>query len=123
MAEVLPHYQGKLPRTYTVATTAVVGGQLVEINGNMTVGPAGAGSTKCVGVAGHDAAVGAQVTVYPAGVFDLLAAGAIAAGAKVICGAAGTVVTVGAGTFDQVIGTAQEAINNAATGRVALNLG
>jgi len=123
MAEAVPHYQSDNPLTFTVATAAVTGGQLVEINGNMTVGPAGADSTKCVGVAAHDAAVGAQVTVYRAGVFDLLASGAIAAGAKVVCAAAGAAKTIGAGTIDEVVGTALEAISNAATGRVALNLG
>lgn len=122
MAEHVPHLGEGDPRpTFTVATTAVVGGTLVEINGNMTVGPAGAASTKVVGVASRDVAVGSQVMVFASGIHDLVASGAIAAGAQVIAGAAGTVATVGAGTAFQVIGTACEAIADTASGRILLN--
>jgi hypothetical protein len=49
----------------TVATAAAVGGVLAAVNGSGTVGPAGAGSLLIVGVFGHDAAVGAKVTIKP----------------------------------------------------------
>lgn len=119
--EHVPHIGDGGPRATYTASAAITAGQLVEITGNMTVGPAGAASTKVVGVAARDTASGAQVMVYGDDVHDLLAAGAIAAGAQVIAGAAGTVATVGAGTAFQVIGVALEAIADTAKGRVKLN--
>lgn len=52
-----------LPVTFT-ASAAVVGGTPVEITGDMTVGPAAATSVKVVGIAGHDAGIGASVVVH-----------------------------------------------------------
>lgn len=98
---------------------------LVEITGNRAVGPAGAGSTKCVGGALHDAASGAtNLTVVAEGVWPIKASGAIAAGDNLICGAAGTVVAAGA-TPDArtLVGKALEAISSGAVGRCKLNLG
>lgn len=92
------------------ASAAITGGQTLANSGVDTVAPAiTASAKKYVGVAAHDAASGAKVTVL-AGVgqvHESTAAGAITAGDLVIVGAvAGTIATIGAGTFDQMIGIA-----------------
>ena len=56
-----------LPFTSTTSA-AVTGGQVLIVTGSGTVGPAAAASGLVVGVAAHDAANGAQVTVWPPGV-------------------------------------------------------
>lgn len=67
------------------ATTAIVGGNVVEVTGNRQVGvPAAAASVKTIGSAGHDAAIGDQVAVHLNGPVDtFVSAAAITAGAKV----------------------------------------
>lgn len=131
MAEHVPHIIKSPPVTMTCATSAITGGQLVEIVGNMTCKPATAATPKCVGVAARDAIVGAQVPVYVDGVHDLTAAGAVAAGDQLVTGAAGTVSTVAAVTTPtpgdvnatrQIVGIALEAIADTAKGRVLLGL-
>lgn len=47
------------------ASAAVTGGQLMAVSGAGTVAPAGATSLTVVGVAAHDAASGAPLTVHP----------------------------------------------------------
>lgn len=94
----------------STTSAAVTGGQTLANSGVDTVAPAiTASAKKYVGVAAHDAASGAKVTVL-AGVgqvHESTAAGAITAGDLVIVGAvAGTIATIGAGTFDQMIGIA-----------------
>jgi hypothetical protein len=121
MAEYVPARFPGNDITLTASAT-IVGGQLVEVTGNMTVGPAAVNSAKCVGVAGRDAANTVTLPVFTKGVHYLTAAGAISAGDKVICAAAGTVATAGAATFEKVIGIALEAIADTASGRVMLNL-
>ena len=74
------------------ATTAVVGGNVVEVTGDRKVGVAGAASTKAIGTAGHDAANGDDVVVHMAGPVDtMVAAAAVAAGVNVEAAAAGKV--------------------------------
>lgn len=134
MAEHVPHYHSTPP--VSLGTTAAVdGGQCVEITGNKTVGPAGAASAKCIGVAGRDAGGTGeqnQTVVYVDGVHDLTASGAIAAGAQVVCGAAGTVAALAAAAAGDaadvnnaraIIGTALEAISDTAKGAILLRLG
>jgi hypothetical protein len=101
------------------ASTAVTGGRLVEITGNGTVGPAGAASTKVIGVAATDAAAGAKVQVWPLPgvVHEVTASGAVAAGDGLAAGAAGVVSTIGAGTFQQLVGVALAAAADTATCR------
>lgn len=90
MAEYLPIY--KPGQAFTLkASAAITGGQLVEVTGAGTVGPAGAASVKVVGVAAFDAAINDNVTIYAGGVQHGTAAGTIAAGDVVQAGAAGTV--------------------------------
>ena len=82
----------------TTASTAVTGGQLVEVSGSDTVGPTGAASVKVVGVAAFDAATNGLVTVFGRGPIHIsTASGAITAGARLDAGAAGTVVSATAG--------------------------
>ncbi len=91
MADYLPKFQPGTAVTFT-ASVDVDGGQAVEITGARTVGPAGAASTKYVGVAGFSAKAGFKVTVHlPGCVQRIKSAGAITAGAQVQCGALGTV--------------------------------
>lgn len=130
MTAVEPHYKAG-PANYQVSTL-IYGGQLVENTTqtagttDLTVKPCVAGSSNVLGVAGKDANVltaqtGAPNTygqplidisvlddftsVYYGGV-DIWAwySGAVVPGTLVITGANGTLVTVGAGTFGQVVG-------------------
>jgi hypothetical protein len=98
---------GTAPITLQASAT-VTGGRLVETTGNGTVGPAGAASTKVIGVAAFDAASSAKVDVWPLPgvVHEVTASGAISAGDGLIAGAAGVVSTIGAGTFQQLVGVA-----------------
>lgn len=84
--------------TFT-ASTAITGGQVVEVTGNRTVGvPTAAASLKTVGTAGHDAAIGDQVVVHLNGPVDTMtAAAAIAAGVNVENATLGKVQTATTG--------------------------
>jgi hypothetical protein len=98
MADYSPVYAGgALPFTKT-ASAAIVGGTVVENTGVSTVASAAAASTKAVGVAAHDAASGARVTVWPLANVEheivVVAAATVTAGDGVITGAVGTVNTV-----------------------------
>jgi len=65
MADYSPVYSnGVIPFTLTASAT-ITGGTLVESTTTGACGPAGAASIKVVGVAAHDAASGARVTVWP----------------------------------------------------------
>lgn len=89
--------------TFT-ASAAIVGGQVVEVTGNRTVGVASAASAKAIGTAGHDVANGDQLTVHLAGPVDtMVAAAAVVAGANVEAGAAGKAQTA---TTGRVLGIA-----------------
>jgi hypothetical protein len=97
MAEYTPLF--KPGQTWTSTASAnVVGGRLVAVSGNGTVGPAGAASAAFVGVAAFDALANTLVTVFGRGqVHITTAAGAITAGDRVSTGAAGTIATAAAG--------------------------
>lgn len=107
MADYVPLYKPGQATTETVATTAVVGGRLVEVNGVGTIGPAGAASLKVLGVAAFDAAVGEKVTVHCGGVQRLTASAAITAGDLVAAAATGKIAAIGAGTFGTLVGVAK----------------
>jgi len=130
MTAVLPHYkQG--PANYQVATL-IFGGQLVVPNNvtpgttDLTVTVAGANAKNVLGVAGSDGnvvstqsgaantygqpAIDISVLLDYIGVYHgpvdiwVWYSGQVAPGALLIAGNYGTVVTVGAGTFDEVVG-------------------
>lgn len=120
MAEYTPVFAtGGAPITLQ-SSAAITGGRLVENTGNGTVGPAGAASTKVVGVAAFDVSgSGFKVDVWPLPgvVHETTAAGAVAAGDGLAAGAAGVVSTIGAGTFQQLVGVALAAAADTATCR------
>lgn len=97
--------------TFT-ASTAITGGQVVEVTGNRAVGvPAAAASLKTIGTAGHDAAIGDSVVVnLPGPVDTMTSAAAIAAGANVENAAAGKVQTA---TTGRILGIALTAATGA----------
>jgi len=109
MADYVPIYNPGNEVTLTASAT-IVGGNTLAVSGVNTVAPAiSASAAKYVGIAAHDAANGAPVTVLsgPGMVHESTAAGGITAGDLVIVGAvAGTIATVGAATFDKAIGIA-----------------
>ena len=82
------------------ASAAVVGGQQVEVSGNLPVAPAAAGSQTVIGQAGHDAAAGERVTVHAPGrtVTEATASGAVVAGDPLKAAATGKVTKFVAGT-------------------------
>lgn len=123
--------------TYTVGATpianltvsGVIAGTLVEFSADRTVIPAQAGSLKVCGVAMHDGDAAGNFTEVPVaaeGVWPLKAAANIAAGARVMAAAVGTVtpfVPDASGLVahpEAIIGIAQEAIASGAVGRVKL---
>jgi hypothetical protein len=100
MPDYIPVTQGVDPFTSTASAT-IVGGQLVEVTGVNTVGPAAVNSVKAVGVAAHDAAIGATLTVHPivGNTHETVTPGGSAFGDRLACAAAGTVATGVAGTL------------------------
>lgn len=96
MADYTPVFTGgKVPFT-SQASATVTGGQLVAASGNNTCAPAALDSANVLGVAAHDAASGAKVTVWPLpGVtHEIASTGTIAAGDGIKAGAAGVAATV-----------------------------
>lgn len=95
MADYSPVYTGgAIPFTATTAG-AVTGGNVLIWSASGVVTVSGADSTAVCGVAAHDAASGAKVTVWPIEpcVHELVASGAITALAGVVSDAAGQVKT------------------------------
>lgn len=120
MAEYLPlHVPGKaFTRT---ASVAITGGQLLIVTGSGTVGPATAASHSWIGVAGFDAAIGDEVTVFAESVQRIVASGAITAGALVEPAAAGKVASHTNGTNDfNVCGLALTTVADGALVEVSL---
>lgn len=115
MAEYLPRYQPG--QTFTLqASATVTAGQLLEVTGSGTVGPAGASSLKAVGVAAFDGVSGDKLTVFAGGVQKIVAdTGGVTAGDILQAGAAGTVKPIAAAAFGTKIGVA---LTTAAAGAV-----
>jgi hypothetical protein len=125
MAAVTEYHYPADKLTYKAAA-AITGGNMVAANGNnREVVVAGADSVACMGMAMVDAASGALVSVASKGVWPIKAAGAINAGDRVKCAAAGAVAAIAAdGDPRLVVGIALEDIANGVSGRVKLtNLG
>jgi hypothetical protein len=119
MSDYAPIYfpADRLPRTTSATVTK---GQLLYVSGVDTVAPTSAATGAWIGVAGHDAASGAQVVVYTEGVHELAASGSITAGDNVVPAAAGAVATQGtpsAANDVQVVGVA---LNTAASSKVTV---
>lgn len=90
------------------ATTAITGGQVVEVTGNRTVGVASAAaSTKAIGTTGHDAAIGDDVIVHVGAPIDtMVTSAAVTAGSNVEASTAGKVQVA---TTGRVLGIALSA--------------
>ena len=101
------------------AGAAITGKQLLYVSGVNTVSPTTASTPAWIGVARQDTASGEKVVIVRGGVQELISSGAIAAGDRVIPGAAGAVVTIGAGNAAHTVGTALTA---AASNRVLVAL-
>lgn len=101
MADYSPVYSGGVMPFTSTTSAAVTGGQVLIVSGAGTVGPATAAAAFCCGVAAHDAASGAIVTVWPlTNVIHeivVVAAGTVTAADGVIAGTAGTVNTSAVG--------------------------
>ena len=114
MADYTPVFTGgAVPSTMQVVTANVTGGQVVVNAGVGLVTTAGAADAKVVGVAAHDAIIGAKVTVWPIKnvTHETPAEGVttVTAGEGVSSGAAGTVKTIAIGVgaaAGTLIGTA-----------------
>lgn len=108
MADYTPiHTGGAIPFT-SQASAAIVGGVVVMSSGNGTVATATSASTAAIGVAAHDAASGAKVTVWPLKnvTHEVVAAGAVTAGALLKVGAVSGTVAVTPAAFGELIGKA-----------------
>src|SRR5699024_11383512 len=79
MADYLPVYKPGQALTLK-ASDAVTGGQIVEVTGDGTVGPAAAASAKVIGVAGFDADTNENVTVFAGGVQGVVGNGSDTSG-------------------------------------------
>lgn len=90
------------------ASGTIAGGNVVMVSGSGTVAVAtAAGAGAVCGVAGNDAVNGGKVAVFHGGVHDLVSQGAIVAGTPVTVGSVnGSVATIGAATFEKMIGIA-----------------
>jgi predicted transcriptional regulator len=126
LADYTPVYTGGAVPWTATTSGAVTGGRVLASSATGTVAHAGAASTIAVGVAAHDAASGALVTVWPLdGVIHRLeAASAITAGGGIQTAAAGQVdpvtTSIAAGSAaGTLIGTA---LTTAAGSPLMLNI-
>lgn len=102
-----PHEGAEHIYSGSTASATVTADQLLAVSGDGTVGPAGAASAAVVGIALADAASGAAVRMLCFGpVISVINSGGITAGAKVVAAASGQVATIGANTFEKIVGTA-----------------
>ena len=113
MADYTPVYTGGVKPFTSTTSAAVVGGNVLVWSGSGTVAASAAVSTVVAGVAAHDAASGARVTVWPidGAIHELVATAALAAGAGVTTDAVGvgqvaTAVIATAAAAGTLIGTA-----------------
>lgn len=92
MADYTPVYTGGAQPFTATTSAAVVGGNVLVWSGASTVAASAAISTVVAGVAAHDAASGAKVTIWPIEgcVHELVAAAAVTAGAGITADAAGS---------------------------------
>jgi len=105
------------------AEADITKGQVVIANTHtaeelVSVSPAGAAAANVIGVAMQDISAGEWGPILICGIIKVTASGAIVAGIKVVTGAAGVVVTVGANTFEKVIGFALQDFGDGDTGLI-----
>jgi hypothetical protein len=104
------------------ASATITADQLLEVSGSGTLGPAGAASVAVVGIALAGAASAAPVSALFFGpVITVVNSGGVTAGAKVVAAAAGQVATIGANTFEKIIGTALDTATTGNTVRMVMH--
>jgi predicted RecA/RadA family phage recombinase len=114
MAEYAPIYEPGQAAVYTASAT-ITAGQLVEVTGVGTVGPAAADSIIWLGVAAADYASGDRVTILRGGVQSLLMAGSAAVVEDIlVTAAAGCVVADATPTAGAIVGIALSSVADAA---------
>lgn len=119
MADYTPVFTGgAVPKTMQASGT-IVGGTFVSVAGAGLVSTSGAASTNILGVAAHDAASGAKVTVWPIKnvTHEIASTGTIAAGDGITSGASGVAATVAIATgaaAGTLVGTAESAATGGA---------
>lgn len=91
--------------TFT-ASASIANGQLVEVTGPRTAGPASADSTTWLGVASNDAAAGELFAVLLGGVQRIKVSAGVTAGEQVTTTALGTVGPAAAPAPAEVVGLA-----------------
>lgn len=106
--------------------TAVTKGQIVIFNTHTagalpSVSTAGALATNCMGVALKSGAIGESIPVLVRGRVKVTATGAITGGVMIVAGAAGVVATIGANTFEKVIGRSVQTFADTDTGLVDID--
>lgn len=101
MADYSPVFaNGNNPFTLQASAT-IVGGQICVVTGAGTVGPSGGASGLIAGIAAHDAASGAKVTLWPlvGPVHETVSPGGSTAGDPLSSAASGGVATGVLGTL------------------------
>lgn len=117
MPDYTPVYGRSKTMTFT-AGASITGGQAVAVSGVDTVSPTAVNPANFAGVAAHDAASGAPVTVHMGAglVHETAIAAAATAGALLFAGAAGQVTaTAGTGYGAVAIGVAIRTLAGAGT--------
>lgn len=101
MADYVPVYPGGNDPFTLTASAAIGGGQLVFASGVNTVAPTAGANGATVGVAGHDAASGVRVTVWPlpGAIHETITPAGVTAGAAVASASAGGVDSGTLGTL------------------------
>jgi hypothetical protein len=97
MADYSPVYSGGVTPFTATTSAAVTGGRVLAVSGDGTVAHAAAGSVVAIGVAAHDAASGARVSVWPLAnaVHEINSPAIVTQGTGVKTAAAGEVATEG----------------------------
>ena len=108
MGDYTPKFSPGLDVTLA-AGAAIEGGDLVMVTGANTVSPTSGTTPSWIGVARQDAGNGERVVVTRRGAHRLVAATAIAAGARFVPASAGRVQTLGANPAGDAVGTAMTA--------------
>lgn len=106
--------------------SAVTKGQIVIFNTHTaaelpSVSTAGAAAINAIGMAMKTGGVGRVIPVLMSGVCKATSTTGVTGGVLLVCGASGTVETVGANTFEKIIGRALQTLGAGDTGLVAIN--
>jgi len=106
--------------------SSVTKGQVVIFNTHTadalpSVSTAGAAAANCLGVALKSGGAGEYIPVLIRGAVKVKSSGAITGGVMIVSGATGVIVTVGANTFDKIIGRAVQTFGDGDDGIAFIN--